>query len=169
MHAALPKRVSPHRLASGGEVVEGAVPVARLSRLVGMLADSGGEINARLEFDRQQGRDVLRLSIDGSLTLQCQRCLGDVQWPFHSMTLLEFVTTEAEAERVTEPAEPCWITDDTLNTWQAVEDEAILSLPVIARHTNASRCAEPAKLQPAPDEERPNPFAVLKDWKKSRK
>lgn len=168
MRAALPKGVSPHRLAASGEIIEGTVPIAGLGRLVGMLANSRGEINARLEFGRQQGRDVLRLSIDGVLALQCQRCLGEVQWPLHSTALLELVTSETGAERIAEPAEPCWVTRDALNPWQVVEDEAILSLPVIARHDDPSRCGKLAEPRPAPDEQKPNPFAVLKDWKKLR-
>ena len=169
MHVALPKRLSAHRLALHGQVVEGSVPVARLTRLSEMVADAGGEINARLEFGRREGRDTLQLSIDGDIVLQCQRCLGSVRWPLHAAVSLELVASDAEAQRVAEPAEPYMVADDVLEPWQVVEDEAILALPVIARHTDDRQCDALAELAPEPPEERPaNPFAVLKDWKKPR-
>lgn len=169
MHAALPKRLSAHRLALRGQVVEGSVPIARLARLSGMLADAGGGINARLEFGRRDGRDTLTLSIDGEAMLQCQRCLGSVRWPLHAVVSLELVASDAEAQRVAEPAEPYLVVDDVLEPWQVVEDEAILALPVIARHADEAQCEPLAESAPEPPEERPaNPFAVLKDWKKPR-
>lgn len=167
MHAGLPRLVRVHRLAVAGEGISGSVAVESLPRLSALLAESTGTIDVTIEFGRQQGRDAFELHLAGMLRLQCQRCLESFDAPLESRVTMLVVGDEAEARTVEEPAEPYISEDGEADLWQVVEDEAMLALPAVARHADLSLCTPLPHSAGAAveEEERPNPFAVLKDWK----
>jgi uncharacterized protein len=104
----------------------------------------------------------LHLSAQTSLNLQCQRCLQPMAVPLDVSRSFCFVhgeTTAAELDAETE--------DDVLALTRAldlrelVEDELLLSLPLVPRHDSCAPPVPMAGSEPEPAEERPNPFAAL--------
>ncbi|MBQ0929655.1 DUF177 domain-containing protein [Ideonella sp. 4Y16] len=103
----------------------------------------------------------LQLKADVRLALCCQRCLGPVEETVALDRALRFVADEHQAAALDAELE-----DDVLSLERAldlrelVEDELLLALPLVPRHAD---CPQPLPLagDDEPEEERPNPFAVL--------
>lgn len=113
----------------------------------------------------------LHLEAGTSVWLECQRCLQPFQQPLAVQRRLRFVRDEAQAEALDAESEddvlalPRW-----LDLRELIEDELLLSLPLIPRH---EQCPQPlpqagADLVPHEAEERPHPFAVLQGFKTRR-
>jgi len=114
-----------------GQVLRGSLPVPGLLRLRDSLAEAPGEV----EFMVQGGHDarrrpILSLDISGTLRLQCQRCLGALDYPLRLANTLLLV---GAGDPVDEDAE--WIEASAkLDVAALVEEEILLSLPYAPRH-----------------------------------
>ncbi|MDH5536129.1 MAG: DUF177 domain-containing protein, partial [Betaproteobacteria bacterium] len=65
-----------------GREMRGTVPLANLERLADTLHDTGGGLMFTLKggYDGRH-RPRLMLQVSGTLRLQCQRCLGLLEFP----------------------------------------------------------------------------------------
>jgi len=114
-----------------GQALRGSLPVPGLLRLRDSLAETPGEV----EFMVQGGHDarrrpILSLDISGTLRLQCQRCLGALDYPLRLANTLLLV---GAGDPVDEDAE--WIEASAkLDVAALVEEEILLSLPYDPRH-----------------------------------
>lgn len=104
-----------------------------------------GEINER-------GKPGLRLAVDGSVHLECQRCLGEVELPLRLEAQLEFAASEAEIMAADDEVERVLAGRD-MSVAALVEEEVILALPMVPKHeqcraaTGAEEGAEPSAFQ----------------------
>ena len=160
----LPKRIEPVGLADVGRSFRGRVPVAELTRLAPALFSRDGELNVQLDFglDERRIRTVTG-SIEGSLELVCQRCLGSLRFPLNLRIRLGVVSDEAEVRRLPEGYEPLLVSGEPLSTFEVIEDEVLLAIPAIPRHPEEARCETGYRNQPLQEKE--NPFAVLEKLK----
>lgn len=151
---------------SGGTLASAQQP-ADFPRLLDLLAGPEGRIEWALTGERRPrpegGADAfLRLELQGSVSLECIRCLRPVQAEFKDLRLFKITATESQAER--EDAETddydALVASPRFDVLEFIEDEAILALPIAPRHQDCSLpgvAAGPAEAAP----ERPNPFAAL--------
>lgn len=117
------------------------------------------------------GRRFLHLHATGSIVLECQRCLTPYVQPIAIHNTFEVVDTEAELELDEEDFEGSdrILSTQRLNLLELIEDEVILSLPLVASHEICPSLPkellgnDDADL----DAEKPNPFAVLSSLKKT--
>ena len=158
-------------------------PIRRFTR----LADVAGNPGDALEIDlalgyADDGSPLLEGAVQGDVELVCQRCLGPLRQPVDVALKLALVpegqspAIPAGFEAWEVPAEqqrPPRVRD-------LLEDEVMLSLPLIARHASRADCEglsphlvdeDEAATSDAGDggergdTERDNPFAVLKGLK----
>jgi len=119
-----------------GQVLRGSLPVPGLLRLRDSLAEAPGEV----EFMVQGGHDarrrpILSLDISGTLRLQCQRCLGALDYPLRLANTLLLVGAAAAAGGDPENGDAEWIEASAkLDVAALVEEEILLSLPYAPRH-----------------------------------
>ena len=128
-----------------GQFSSGNLPISSLARLKDSLFDELGEVRFELRGAQDaRGRPVLALDIRGLLHLQCQRCLGMLEYPLRvSNTLL--LTGPGATEFEEEEPESIEASSE-LDVGGLVEDEIILSLPYSPRHEEgACRQAEGAQ------------------------
>jgi uncharacterized protein len=160
----LPKRIEPVGLADVGRSFRGKVPIADLSRLSPVLFSTHGELDVQLEFGLDERRiRAVKGSIEGCLELVCQRCLGALRFPLELRIRLGVVSDEAEIRRLPEGYEPLLVSGEPLATLDVIEDEVLLAIPAIPRHSDEERCETGYRNQPSPEKE--NPFAVLEKLK----
>ena len=116
-----------------GQFLSGSLPIPGLARLKDSLHDELGEVRFEVRGAQDaRGRAVLVLEIRGMLHLQCQRCLGLLEYPLWvSNTLL--LTGQGAAEFEDEEAEVVESSSE-LDVGGLVEDEIILGLPYSPRH-----------------------------------
>lgn len=93
-----------------------------------------GEINER-------GKPELRLAVDGSVRLECQRCLGDVDLPLRFEARLELAASEAELLAADDDIEGV-VAGRDMSVAVLVEDELILALPMVPKHEQCRAAAE---------------------------
>jgi uncharacterized protein len=151
--------------------VSGQLSTAAMARLrdVGAAAD---EAVVSLTLTAENRGDIeLSGHVESSIGLTCQRCLDPVEVPLVSE--FEFVIMDAaDAQSGDEESADVIVVDDgMLRLRELVEDELLLSLPVVARHDVDWPC-RPLSQQFGPADEsapaRDNPFAVLADLKRDR-
>jgi uncharacterized protein len=150
--------------------LQGSLPLTELPRLASALVDSEGSLRVNLRFSSDaQALGRLRGQLSGELRLLCQRCLRPMPWALEAGFDLCLVGSEAEEERLLENCEPVLAEGGQLALREALEDEALLALPI------APRCASPDCASGAgetsgqevgdndrPGDTRPNPFLALK-------
>jgi uncharacterized protein len=104
-----------------------------------------GEINER-------GKPGVRLAVDGSVRLECQRCLGDIDFPLRLEVRLELAASEAEALAAEDDVDRV-VAGREMSVAALVEEEVILALPMAPKHAQcrvaagAERGAEPSAFQ----------------------
>ncbi len=124
------------RFAEQGEGLSGEIPLAAFERLHDVLVCRDGIVRWRLEGGRSTGRLVLRVLIEAELTLRCQRCLGSYVHGLRVRNELPIARNEDELARWEEedPLLDGLVANRGLDVRELIEDEMILSLPVIPRH-----------------------------------
>lgn len=129
------------RFAETAGRMSGEYSLQELSRLHDVLACLDGSLQWRLEGGREAGRPVLRVGVEGQLTLVCQRCLGPYALCLKIEAVLPVARDEAELARweSEDPMLDGLVADPHLDVRDLVEDEVLLSLPAIPRHP-AGRC-----------------------------
>lgn len=112
------------------------------------------------------GGDQIWLDLQASvlLPMQCQRCLSPVLETVQADRSFRFVADEATAEALDDEAEEdILVINRDFDALALVEDELILSLPLVPLH---GLCPEAVPMSAVDPEfevaaERPNPFGVL--------
>ncbi len=173
MRERLPESVDPVRLARRGAVFEGSYPLEGMERLKASLVETGGEAKVYLRFDSDaQNVPYILVRVEAELMLECQVCLEPCRQTVHTDTKVALIAREAQADRLPEEYEPLVIGEEPLFLKELVQDELILALPVIARHSEGEcspgslSAGGPAKTNddgPARD----NPFSVLAKLRKN--
>jgi uncharacterized protein len=168
MPTALPQRLDLARLADARAVLDGELPLARLDRLVPLLARVDGVVRAHLEFARDLKREVVRGRVESELVLTCQRCFGEVTVPVVAELDLIRVADEDDAEALADGRDPLVAPNREVEMSVLLEDELLLALPIVPLHGDAADCRRidaGAAVGAVPDE-KGNPFAALAALKK---
>ena len=129
--------------ARSGQQLRGSLPVRDLGRLEELLHDASGILDYELKGTRDgRNRPQLTLKVVGRLHLQCQRCLGLLEYSIDVANTLLVVSGDARPdEDVEDPEGPDSIeADPELEVAQLIEDEVLLSLPFAPRHPDGE-CA----------------------------
>ncbi|MDZ7789981.1 MAG: YceD family protein [Xanthomonadales bacterium] len=155
-----PDWIDPEKAAAAGREFSGTVPLARLPRLEGMIADPGdAEIGFRVVFGLDEQRQVrVEVSVSGRVPLHCQRTLKVFEHPIDSRSTVGIVPDDREAESLPEDYEPLLCPDNKVELVRLIGEEVLLGLPLVAIDPASSRVGDPA---PATDTHRP--FADLAD------
>lgn len=122
-------------LAERGAVLEGELELAKLSRLRDLLNSSEGRAWAQLSFRLHSGDMlVMALKCKASLELVCQRCLEPVAYEVSEQ--IDFAVAEDENSLALVPRDMDLIAleGDRLQPATLIEDELIVSLPLVPKH-----------------------------------
>jgi uncharacterized protein len=139
--------------------IEGEFSIASLPRVASTLAGTEGALEYSVEgWVDAEGHPGGTLNLKANLPLICQRCGESMDWDLDRSARFRFVREEGELDQVP-------LDDDELDAvvgaeamdavaW--IEDEVLLSMPLVPRHTEC----RPAGTE-AIDGGRPHPFAAL--------
>lgn len=172
--AHLPDQLHPLRFAEMGRTLDGLVQLSGMERLRGSVLSLEGdaEVSVTGGIDEAK-RPFLSGKVHASLQVTCQRCLQAMTLAVDSEFALSPVRSEEEAEELPEAYEPVMLgEDDSINLWALVEDELMLSLPVVALHEPEDCTADVSVYEGSAEPEKakkPHPFAVLEQLKSDLK
>jgi uncharacterized protein len=147
-----------------------------LSPVESSLQDSGGPTHVSWAL---QGELVLvsggnsqiwmHLKAEVDLPMQCQRCMGPVKLAVKANAAFRFVSDEATAEAEDdESEEDLLVLAPELNVLELIEDELIMSTPIVPKHEKCPTLVPMSAVDEAFEvalETRPNPFATLAQLK----
>ena len=163
--------VDAFALASDRGELRGEFALARLPRLAAMLLDRVGSLSYAIQgrIDAQ-GRHGATMQLQADLVLRCERCNSPVTFRLEREAQFRFAADENEL--ASWPIEDDEFEDVVgsrhMDLAEWVEDEAILSLPVVPRH---AACRAPGSHQ-SPDADEvvvARPFAALAGFKAARR
>ena len=165
--------------------LEGLQDLSQFERLVELEAKLGPASHEELPASTQvswaiQGELVplsggeeqiwLHLKAELHLPMQCQRCMAGVTVLVSSDQSFRFVADEATAEAEDEASEEdLLVLAPELNAWELIEDELIMSAPLVPKHEVCPTLVPMSAVDDAFEEAlnaRPNPFAALAQLKK---
>lgn len=163
----LPKKVDPRKLAEREVVFKGQAAIADMPRLASFLIDDSGTIEAEVGFAKdEQGLRVLSGKMHGVVSMTCQRCLEPVSVALNATLNLAVVLTEEQAENLTRSYDPLLMETDEIELLPVIEDELMLSLPLVPYHNDCSIQTSFGDVETArTQDEKPNPFSVLAQLK----
>jgi uncharacterized protein len=169
----LPKLVDPVKNATIRSDYRGVVLSSEMPRLLGAVADIAKEIDVEIKFAKdEQGLTYFQGHMACSTSLICERCNEVFEHPMDVSFCFSPVQSakEEDKDELPDVYEPVEVNDQgEINLFQTLEDELILSLPIVALHAEKD-CKQKrdkmsfGKIEPV--DERPNPFAVLKELKR---
>jgi uncharacterized protein len=169
MQNRLPERVDPFSMADSSRRLSGQVPAGRLKRLASLLETTDSLLAIELAFGiGEQGIRTVSGIVRGELLLTCQRCLGRMRFPVDIDFTLALARSLEQAERSPAGLDPLIVDHDTVSIVEMVEDEVLLSLPLIPSHQEIDGGCAPGSADRLEDQGEAtdsqasaSPFAVL--------
>ena len=151
---------------------EGTLPIATMSRLCEVLANTDGVVQFELDFGRDSlGISYVDVRAQASLSVVCQRTLEPFMLPVAVNTRLGLIKLERDEAGLPPDCEPLLVAEDgRLNLADVIEDELLLALPLVPVNPDSSLPDEVTGHEPEDDSvgegRSENPFAVLRELKK---
>ena len=136
MHQKLPKEIDPFRLAQNGLKLEGQLPLAEMPRLAKSLHSNDGVVTVKMAFDIDEiGTPYMHGEFKTSVSVICERCMQPMTLDLDVDCLLAMIIGERKSEGLAEQYDP-WVLEnsDPVLLSAIIEDELILSLPLVPRH-----------------------------------
>jgi uncharacterized protein len=154
-----PQAIDGFEFARCNSRLRGSRQVGEFPRLRGSLYATDGVLDYEIEgLPQVQGRPAIRLRVQGRLALQCQRCLGRLEFALRSEAVLLLYADEAELAALPVEAEgpERIVAAEELPVLELVEDEVLLAIPYAPRHET---CRSHAGDVPVTSQ---RPFAALR-------
>lgn len=167
-----PARLDVSRFAEAGATLSGVDPLSKYPRLATEAEAPTPDLFVQWTAvgGQRQGslgtlEPWLHLSLDVTLPLVCQCCLGPVATGLQVDRWFRFVADEAAAEAQDEEAdEDVLATSQEFDLYALMEDELLMEIPVTPRHDTCPQAPRLTFADADFDEagqKRPHPFAVL--------
>ena len=126
-------------------LLDDVIPAMTFPRLPYFLIDNkqtgGNQISIHLKFFTKQSVDPrIKGSIKTFLTMQCQRCLGPIDW--QKETSIDFLIIESLSQNKTGSSfvNIIAVNSDGLSIEKIVEDEILSMLPISLMHNKVALC-----------------------------
>ena len=174
-----PSQLSVEAFARQGQVLDGLWPLASLTRLQDSTHSQGGAASTAVVAWQLSGESRasrvgtpeiwLHLRSSADVALVCQRCLQSVTQRISVQRSFRFVHGESTAAELDAQSD-----DDVLalgrflDARELIEDELLLSLPLVPRHEVCPQPLVATQSVPNDDAEREHPFAALAQFKRGK-
>ena len=126
-------------------VIDNVIPAITFPRLPRFLIDDnhtdGNQVSINLKFSTEQSiYPKIKGSISVSLTMECKRCLGPIEW--QSETFIDVLIIESLDQNKTGPSSvnTIVVNSDGLSIEKIVEDEVLSMIPLSLMHNKVALC-----------------------------
>ncbi len=165
---AFPAKINPRKWAEKGSSWTGDLPLSHFTRLVESLQGSAGVVKVSMEFGVDEERiRFVRGDLHAQVEMTCQRCLEPVKLAVESDFSLGIVWHDEAAANLPSHYDPLIVSDEFVEMLPVLEDELIISLPLVPLHEDCEVKTEYGEAVEEVLDERPasNPFDVLTQLK----
>jgi uncharacterized protein len=105
------------------------------------------------------------VQLTGTAHLVCQRCLEAMELGLQATAEVGLIAVESDARRVPEELEPVLAPEGRISIGELVEEELLLTLPIVPLHAEDDLCVVAPEAAPLEETERveetQKPFAQL--------
>ncbi len=160
----LPKQIDPIQLAVKETTLEGDLPLSEMLRLKDFLCEKDGIAAIHLEFSRNaQGHAFMKGRIKTCFKVACQRCSQPMVLTLDIPVNDRLVRSDKEAKRLSKRYEPLIVDSELMSLSSLVEEEILLSIPIVPKHSIEECKVKPSDLTEFEEQkDELNPFANLK-------
>jgi uncharacterized protein len=131
----LPKYIQPKRFCEDKVSLAGTLPISSFERLKEVLADDQGQVEIVLDFGQNaRFQPLITGTIQVDWHLVCQRCSGKLAHSMEITCALSPINDEKYIERLDENTEPLMVEGDKIALIDLIEEELLLSMPVVPMH-----------------------------------
>ena len=132
----LPNKVNFCQYADSGALLEGIIPLDRFGRLIDLVQKPYGEVSVSLGFHRGESKHVSATgTVEAEVQLICQSCLENMAFPIACDVNVMLLETEDELFELAQYEEGILVEAPVVRLTDILEDELILSLPMVSRHS----------------------------------
>jgi uncharacterized protein len=133
-------------LAGRDVVLSGELTLSKLPRLVSLLHSDVGSVRASLRFrQRRDGWLTVALEYQASVQLVCQRCLELFRHEWTDSVDVALADAASVPEAVPNGHEPFELAEGRLLPAELIEDELIVSIPLVPKHARLEDCGSLAQ------------------------
>jgi uncharacterized protein len=161
----LPQKVDPFRFAENEISLDGVISIKDMVRLRPSLGGDEGQVEVHVTFGMdEQKTHFIRGHYSAHVMLQCQRCMETFEHEVSGNLLLGMVATEEAINELPKNYDPIVIKEGSLSIQEVIEDEFILSLPIVPMHSEKNcKIILPLAMESAEkaETELENPFKVI--------
>lgn len=126
-------------------VLHGVIELKRFNRLAGLLEEDIGTVQAELRFRRDTGGWlVVELEYESKVRLLCQRCLEPLEYDIKDKVEVALLESESLERHLPDHYESFVLGEDRMMPAMLIEDELIISLPIVPRHERPEVCEPPS-------------------------
>jgi len=138
VRSSLPLEIEPLALTKRGATLQGTLALEQMTRLHDLITKTAGDVDVKLSFD--QGKFLppcVSGRIQTTLMVECVRCGQAFEYKVDLQPNLRIVRNDEQAKNLEGQQEPLLLEEDTVNLVKLVEDEILLSLPMLIRHEDS--------------------------------
>ncbi|WP_044407771.1 YceD family protein [Thiomicrospira microaerophila] len=166
MFEKIPELIDPVHCAEHNRRFRGRVKQSDLKRLRKQLVSAEEWVEVDLVFRRHPKlkTPLFELSVKTPLCLECQRTLAPFVYPVDSTVTGVYLSSLALSDDLDDGVEFYELPEGNISTYELVEDELLLAIPMIPRKDEEFLTWQAGELAPSSVEdavEKPNPFAKL--------
>ena len=133
-------------LAERQAALEGEIEQRRLARLAESLHAADRSVRASMRFrQRAGGALIAELDYDTTVELTCQRCLESYAQPLAGHVALALLDSADAGASAPPDCEPVELDDGRLQAARLIEDELLISLPLVPKHPRSEDCGSLAR------------------------
>ncbi len=168
----LPLKVDSVRFAENAVSLQGRLFIKDMPRLLSSVRTGEGSVMVKLQFGMDhQGIKFMTGHFESRLTLECQRCMGLFEYEVENDFTFAILTSEKEAKTLPATYDPLFVHEGMLNVADLIEEELIVSLPIVAMHS-IEQCKVKLPFSSHSNEaqnvEKENPFKVVELLRRKR-
>ncbi len=130
-----------------GVTLNETLAVADMPRLAHLSPGSGGEtpenLDVRVEFSKLGGNvPGIKVAVNGTVELQCQRCLETLTWSVDSAFELGVLASDAQMDEIADIFETVLVDEHGVQLTKVIEDEILSAMPLALTHDQSEDCGD---------------------------
>ena len=159
----LPEKIALDKAVHGQRHYQGTVEIKQFNRLTDMLADDSGKVEYSIQFERAARiLGKAQVKVKAELELLCTISTKKFIFPVDIDSTIGFIDDLAYEDLLDIDMEASWVEEGMINPLEIIEDELILAVPDAPFNENHEDDESDDVID---TDEKPNPFAVLKNLK----
>ena len=165
MSREFPDWVNPWKAAEGNRIYRGTIALAKMKRLVTLLADDSGEVAFEANFTRDELElATISINVKAEVSLLCQASLECFVQKIDRNSILAAIEDAEQQELVPGHYDAILIEAKKVEFLELVQDELILEIPQVPRKPGIDKVrysTDPDDGLVSPEDEQDRPFAML--------